>query len=68
MPLSQSAFPQLPVCIPIQSIQLYVVAGFQYDGRFTTVQRGVWRRTTDEQIQIVHKLLSPEYRQSHYQV
>nr|CAH0112132.1 unnamed protein product [Daphnia galeata] len=67
IPLSQSAFPQLPVCIPIQSIQLYVVAGFQYDGRFTTVQRGVWRRTTDEQIQIVHKLLSPEYRQSHYQ-
>lgn len=43
MTLSQSAFPQLPVCIPTQSIQLYVGAGFQceFDGRFTTVHRGV---------------------------
>lgn len=69
MSLSQSAFSQLPVCIPTQSIQLYVGAGFQcqFDGRFTTVYRGVWRRTADEQIQIVHKLLRAEYRQSHYQ-
>jgi len=43
MSLSQSAFTQLPVCIPTQSIQLYVGAGFQceFDGRFTTVHRGV---------------------------
>lgn len=70
MSINQSAFTQLPVCIPTQSIQLYVGAGFQceFNGRFTIVHRGVWRRTQDEQIQIVHKLLRPEYRQSHYQV
>ena len=70
MSSSQNAFTQLPVCIPTQSIQQYIGAGFQceFHGRFTTVHRGVWRRTQDEQIQIVHKHLKPEYRQSHNQV
>lgn len=70
MSLNQSPFTQLPVCIPTQSIQLYVGAGFpcEFQGRFTTVHRGVWRRNQDEQIQIVHKLLKHEYRQTHSQV
>ena len=68
---AQSSSTQLPVCIPHQSIQLYTGVGpMQYDftGRFTTVHRGVWRRTPEEQIQIVRKILKAEFRSSFSQV
>ena len=68
---AQSSTTQLPVCIPHQSIQLYTGVGpMQYDfiGRFTTCHRGVWRRTPDEQIQIVRKILKAEFRSSFSQV
>lgn len=57
---------QLPFCIPAHSVQLYAGVGIQYEfsGRFTQVHRGVWRRNQDGQVQIVRKLLKPEFRQS----
>ena len=67
LPSQRSQVAKLPVCIPAQSIQLYVGVGLQYEfsGRFTLVHRGVWRRNPDEQVQIVRKLLKNECRQSH---
>ena len=56
---------QLPFCIPSSSIQLYSGAGLHYEftGRFTQVHRGIWRRHPDDPpVQIVRKLLKPEYR------
>ncbi len=62
---AQTSMTQLPVCIPHQSVQLYTGVGtvqYEFFGRFTTVHRGVWRRTPDEQIQIVRKVLKTEFR------
>lgn len=61
---------QLPVCIPPQSVQLYGKTAVQseFEGRFTLVQRGVWRQSHDEQVDIARKMLKPEFRQSFAQV
>ena len=61
----------LPVCLPPHSVQLYSGAdgsSYEFQGRFTTVQRGVWNRSPQEQILIVRKLLKREFQASHSQV
>ena len=61
---------QLPVCIPPQSVQLYGGSAVlsEFNGRFTVVQRGVWRQSHDEQVDIARKLLRQEFRSSFAQV
>lgn len=69
-PLDPSPSAQLPVCIPPQSVQLYgkSAVNSEFNGRFTVVQRGVWRQGQDEQVDIARKLLKQEFRQSFAQV
>ena len=61
---------QLPVCIPPQSVQLYgkSAVNSEFNGRFTVVQRGVWRQGHDEPVDIARKLLKQEFRQLFAQV
>lgn len=61
---------QLPVCIPPQSVQLYGGSAVQSElnGRFTVVQRGVWRQGHDEHVDIARKLLKQEFHKTLAQV